>query len=100
MVRKQISDTHIGFNQVISVWNEVVVVFHVAPLLDAHEVLHRVEILADAGAGQELLVRHRIAQVNRDVVVVGQRNVVALLGLVTRTHLVFREERERKMGST
>lgn len=70
-------------------------VFHVAALLDAHEVLHWVEVLADAGAGQELLVRHRIAQVDRDVVVVGQRDVVALLGLVTRTHLVVGEERKK-----
>lgn len=46
-------------------WHKVIVVLHVAALLDAHEVLHRVEVLPGARARQELLHGHGVAQEHR-----------------------------------
>lgn len=46
-------------------WHKVVVVLHVPALLDAHKVLHRVEVLPGARARQELLHGHGVAQEDR-----------------------------------
>lgn len=80
-------ESYESFNQIIAVRYEVIVILHVTALLDSHEVLHGIQILSNACARQELLVRHRVAQIYGDIVVVWEWDVVALLRLVTTTHL-------------
>lgn len=82
-----IAITYICFDQIVTVRNKVVVIFHIAALLDAHKVLHRVEVLALAGAREELLDGHALAQVHRGEGVLRQRDLVGLFRVVPVAHL-------------
>ena len=55
--------THICFDDIRAVRDKVLLVGHVLPLLDPGEVLAGVEALFRAGRREEVLHRHRLAQV-------------------------------------
>jgi len=61
-----IRQTYIGFYQISPMWHKVIVVLHIPAFFNAHEVLHRIEILSGARARQELLHGHGITQEHRD----------------------------------